>query len=531
MGNVNLYKINSKKIEMLISTLLETYDEADKRIVKQNDAGKYEFSFFIAKDIRCRNVEWKWLADEFGVEVPKVPAIPKAVLLISTSKGDIFAATYGHSYPLVDKYSEKDFGLSFAKKLQFEDIKTTAVVSPGMKRNKAINSYINYAELDAESGESYAKIKVKISDDKITNLIKPTIEIGSSISFTTEKDSLDSLVEVIEYILDEMEGEDIVDIPMFKQIKDEKRIEYLDNILENDLAKDNMLIDISEIDIIGTKEVFNSNSLEYKLTFQRKTRRSMNLTRQDLLDFCHANGFNTSTDLLNIKVSLFDMDDKTRTVTVKEIIDYVVENEKCVLYQGKWYEYNDDYIKHLDKSLDRIDVFYNPEMDFSNTKHENYIQTNVEHEGADVDIDNLKKTYYAERVFNEMMVAKGYVNYDRVNQRVEGYTVEPMDLYKDGCMYAVKMGSTSSKLCYTVDQSLNSLRLYDNGKLKLLEEEKISHVALWFVLDKNQHIEDSDGKPDLKKLNLLILKNSIDAWSKTVRMLGYTPVIYINYRS
>lgn len=82
------------------------------------------------------------------------------------------------------------------------------------------------------------------------------------------------------------------------------------------------------------------------------------------------------------------------------------------------------------------------------------------------------------------MVEKGYVNYDIANQRVEGYTIEPMDLYKDGCMYAVKMGSTSAKLCYTVDQSLNSLRLYDNGKLKLLEKEKIMRVALWFVLDK-----------------------------------------------
>ena len=531
MGNVNLYKINTKKTKLFISSLGETYDEAGKKVIMQKDVTKYEFSFFIAKDIRYRNVEWKWLADEFGVEVPKVPSVPKAVLVIFTSNGDVFAATYGHSYPLVDKYSEKDFGLSFAKKLQFEDIKTTAVVSPGMKRNKAINSYTNYEELDAESGESYAKIKVKISDEKISNLIKPTIEIGSSISFTTEKDSLDCLVKVIEYILDEMEGEDIVDIPMFKQIKDEKRIEYLDNILENDLAKDNMLIDISEIDIIGTKEVFNSNSLEYKLTYQRKTRKGTNLTKEALLDFCFSNGFNVSTDLLKIRVTVFDMDGKTRTVTVKEIIDYVVENEKCVLYQGKWYEYNDDYIKHLDKSLDKIEVFYNPEMDFSNAKHEEDILANINPQKDDGDIESLKKKYYAERVFNEMMVEKGYVNYDRANQRVEGYTVEPMDLYKDGCMYAVKMGSTSSKLCYTVDQSLNSLRLYDNGKLKLLEEEKITHVALWFVLDKNQHIEDSDGKPDLKKLNLLILKNSIDAWSKNVRMLGYTPVIYINYRN
>ena len=41
--------------------------------------------------------------------------------------------------------------------------------------------------------------------------------------------------------------------------------------------------------------------------------------------------------------------------------------------------------------------------------------------------------------------------------------------------------------------------------------------------------ETEEGMPDLTELNMLLLKNKIDDWKKEVRLLGYTPVIYVNY--
>ena len=38
-----------------------------------------------------------------------------------------------------------------------------------------------------------------------------------------------------------------------------------------------------------------------------------------------------------------------------------------------------------------------------------------------------------------------------------------------------------------------------------------------------------DGKPNISELNMLMLKNKIDAWKKEVRLLGYAPIIRINY--
>ena len=62
-------------------------------------------------------------------------------------------------------------------------------------------------------------------------------------------------------------------------------------------------------------------------------------------------------------------------------------------------------------------------------------------------------------------------------------------------------------------------------------EKKISKAVLWFVLDRNTHIEDASGNPDLNQLDMLMLKNRLDHWKKEVRLQGFKPIVYINYRS
>ena len=112
--------------------------------------------------------------------------------------------------------------------------------------------------------------------------------------------------------------------------------------------------------------------------------------------------------------------------------------------------------------------------------------------------------------------------------KIGGCNIEVMDLYKDGMMCAVKIGSASSKLCYAVDQSLTALKLYKKGNLPNVP--KINTVVLWFVLETQTHIEDVDGRPQLNQLDMLMLKNRLDQWKKEVRLQGFTPMIYINYR-
>lgn len=102
-----------------------------------------------------------------------------------------------------------------------------------------------------------------------------------------------------------------------------------------------------------------------------------------------------------------------------------------------------------------------------------------------------------------------------------------MDLYKNKTMYAVKIGESSAKLSYVVEQSVGSLKMYKYKQLENMPE--IDKVAVWIVLKRKTHLPEKNGKPDLSSLKMIMLKNRLDEWKKEVRILGYTPIVYLNY--
>ena len=172
-------------------------------------------------------------------------------------------------------------------------------------------------------------------------------------------------------------------------------------------------------------------------------------------------------DFLKIKVVSNKNGESVRTDYMKRLIDYTDDAKKCLLLKGEWYEYNDDYLSYLRDTIDEIDVKYNPQYDFG--KHEltayqekmyNIEKSLPEYAGkSSSEIrKNIKKKYYAERVFNNVMEAKyQFDNYDREIDTLNGEKIELMVLYKDKCMYAVKNGESSAKLSYAVDQSIGSI--------------------------------------------------------------------------
>ena len=140
----------------------------------------------------------------------------------------------------------------------------------------------------------------------------------------------------------------------------------------------------------------------------------------------------------------------------------------------------------------------------------------------------IKDKYYAERVFNNILSEQfGFENHDRDSDETGAGKVELMDLYKDGTMYAVKIGNSSAKLSYVVEQSISSTRMYKHQSLP--DMPRVEKVAVWIVLKRCIHLPEIDGKPDLSSLKMIMLKNRLDAWKKEVRILGYIPVVYLNY--
>lgn len=242
----------------------------------------------------------------------------------------------------MDKFCDRDFGFVFARKLPYQEIKTTTLTTPNSRRNKTVNTYINYSELEFDSGESFAKLKAKVELDKDFKLYKPSIEIGSSIRFTTAEDSLMHILELIQHVELIIDREaDRYHIPVFSKIKDVDKLQLLENNLMAAVADNPAQVNISELDIIGVTEVFNHNDGEFELSYRNKKKVISTLTSDEIKLFCNENGWDYNHTLLEIAVISLYNGHPVVTKKVRDLIDYTDDVEKCLLSKGIWYQYND----------------------------------------------------------------------------------------------------------------------------------------------------------------------------------------------
>lgn len=540
MGALNLYKIDSSKKQIFIQELSNKMNRSKVISIPEDDNGideDFDLTLFFSQTSEPKSIKWNWLLERYGENEVQVDTSPSAVLLIEREDRPTYAATFGHSFFIVDKFADQDFGFDFARKIPFSEVKTTTLTTPNSKRNKTVNTYIDYNVLEFDSGESFAKLKAKaeLSDD--FSLFKPSLEIGTSIRFVTENDTLEQIVSIICYIEKVLQNsKNEYKIPVFSKVKDKDLIFKLNTRME-EKVRENPEVSISELDIIGATEIFNHNDGEFIIKCGRKNKAVTSLTSDELRAFCKENDLDFGEAVLDIQVqSLYEGVTVTSSL-VRNLIDFTDDEERCLLSKGVWYRYNDDYLNYLRDSIAEIKAEYDPQFDFSSKMHTDFVESflsdakkdpNNEGKSDDSIRADLKRKYYAERAFNMLMERDyGFENYDRDSKSVNGAKVEIMDLYKDKTMYAVKMGNTSAKLCYAVDQSIASLRLYKHHQLGNMPE--IKTVAIWLVLDRTNHIEEN-GVPNINALEMLMLKNRLDQWKKEVRLQGYTPLIRVNYK-
>ncbi len=542
LGSINLYKIENDRKDEFVKTLSKLQNKATIEC-DFGESEKISLTLYVSAEHNQNELSWNWILRSFNQPDFHTISSPKAVVLAEKEDDTAYAITFGSAFFLVDKYCNKNFGFDFARKLKFDDIKTTTLTTPNSHRNKTVNTYVNYNELEFDSGESFAKLKAKVEVEDGFELFKPSVEVGTSIKITTSIETLQNIANIIRYIENIIvNGEEKCKIPIFAKINDKDYIATLNYRMEREI-KANPQISISELEVVGTEIIFNNNDDEYIIKYSGKERRVESLTVQELMLFCNEFGFNYNDIVLDIQVCKLYNGEKVATSTVRDMIDHTDDKEKCLLSGGIWYKYNDDYLNYLSQSIAEIPTEYHPEYDFSKSVYNAFINKCVEKENSAPEYagktqkeirDSLCKKYYAEKAFNIIRGGEhGFQNFDREFSQVGNSTVEPMDLYKygdndGGFIFAVKIGNTSAKLCYAVDQSLTSLKLYKQGLLKNIPS--FTKVVLWFVLERKKHIENKNGKPDLNKLDMLMLKNRIDQWKKEVRLMGYTPMIYINYR-
>lgn len=420
MGSVNIYRIDQEKRTEFITDITQKMQYKGMLERNKDINGIFNLSLYIATSQKSIPVSWNWILDAFEQVKIETNAAPKAVMIIEHNNIDLYAVTFGHSFFLVDKFCDRNFGFDFARKLEYEGIKTTTLTTPGSHRNKTVSTYIDYSELEFDSGESFAKLKAKVKVENGFSLHKPSIEIGNSIRFSVDNDSVDSVIDLILYIEQKLKFEvDRCKIPVFTKISDKSLLKRLNHNMESSIAINPAQINISELDIIGATEVFNNNDSEFNLKFGDKEKKIFSLSSEEIKQFCKENDFNYAESILNISVVSLSNGSPVKTSKVRDLIDYTDDNENCILSKGIWYRYNTDYLNYLNGSISEIECEYHPEYDFSEKQHSDFIAThkNLTQDKSKRDKGEkncLKTTYYAERVFNMLRKENdGFEIYDR----------------------------------------------------------------------------------------------------------------------
>lgn len=535
MSFINVFKIDRDQFNDFVKKLRELCGDPigkDRMIGETN----LHADLYVKKNKIKQDVGWRWVLEEFETDVFEKEKQAWSVM-VAVVGGAHYALTFGNAFYHVDKFSDKDFAFSIGRKFDYKQIKSTAQANPDSNRNKTIVSYLNNDRFEYASGESFIKIKgsVKLSQD--FSLFKENIEIGSSIKLDVEAPKLEKCFRILLYLNELAQQEDITRIPIFVKVKDENLKKELDQRLADEFKQGHFKISISDFDIIGTQENFYSAPEGYTIKYDHKSMDVDAISEKSIRDFCEAKklDYNEVALLLRIAIREDGHGDERR---IREIIDYTDEEKKCVLLKGEWYQYNDDYLAELDASMDEFYVSEDEKFDWTDEKYEAVLalKFNEEKDGeqyrglSETEIKSaLKKKYYSERAYNIYMANNcGYKLLDRNGVIIGDYTIEPADLYSDGCLIAVKIGDSSSKLCYAVDQIDGAARALRKQTAFNLAFNK---VAVLFVLERKNALPNEHGKLELRKLKMLILKNRLNEWKREMRILGLNPQIFIGYRN
>jgi uncharacterized protein (TIGR04141 family) len=541
VATVNLYKVYDQV--GLIEVLENDFELCKQYGQELSDSKGSKYSISLYYDSRYaskskNNLGWEWVLKEFNKQSEPVQPRPKAVVLFYY-ESDLYAATFGYSFFVVDKYAEKDFPFAVAKKIKFKQIKRTTSTAQSSVQNKAIYSYVNCFELIYDSGMAFSKIKADAELDEGFSVFKKSLQFGNSIRFSTLYDNLQAIVNFIGYVKELIaSSNDVNKIPVYSEILRKEDIEKEESALKQEIERESPPISISEFDVIGTNEIFNDVDSKYELHFQNEKQEFTDFPDlTQIKKFLDGISSASSTDIPDVKVKFYKEGISKYTKKVYNLIDWCDDKNRALLNNGHWYYYNDEFIEYLDRSLGEITVCSLERYDFKNSEYDAYIKEKLTGEHP-IESDNpekiesvlkeMKKRYYAERYFNEVREKDGFINGDRKLVQVEGTSVEIYDLMKDDTIFAVKLGSASGKLSYAVTQSETSLEWMRKGKIEYPKE--INKIGIWFIFDHKLPLNRKIDSYDFSELNMLSLKIRLDAWKKKVRLAGFSPILYINYR-
>jgi len=534
VSEINLYKISNLK-ELKKKLKNKKFKKKNKtkkvEIGEDNTKETYLMTLYYHQEKEDKELPWKNFARKFDFTPPDMPSRPNAIILIEKDE-TFYGISFGSAYHYIDPCCDKEWAFEFAKRMDYSKVNLIATTIPQSKLNKQTSTYINYNSTQINTGEALNKIAAYITPEDESDDFNNKIQAGNSIKFKLKKDNLETIAKTISHVEEIIASEEIHhEFPAMKEIKDEKRICELNQVLLEELEKiidepsSNEYIDINNYISYATSTLEIDDFESFELLYNGENKELADLNMNEIINFTKSNEI-SCRNCLDIIIYLKN-NDETLKRTLRQLIIFDCVEQNCIYENGKWQEYNADYLHMLEEEIKTIPAEYCPQYSFYCDDYENYISERINNGDKEF---KKRKRYQTETTFNEYLRDRHDYEYlDKELETDNGYRTELMDLYKDNTAYSVKKGKRSSSLSYVIDQCIEGLKSIRNGETNF--DKEIETVCIWMILERKTEIHDAKtNKVDLNKINMIILMNKLVVWKRQMLLWNYKPLIRINYK-
>ena len=513
----NIFKLENK--EELKKEMLE---RKFKKIGNEIESSKYKLNLYYKYDDDLK-LSWKNILLEFGETNPPARTGISGIIICESCDNN-YAITYGTSSFLVQKYSDREFGFNFAKRIELKEMKRKSSMTPHSRKNSSITSFKNTKTIVFDSGENITSLSFTPDNE----FYGKRIDIGKSIKLKT-----DILLKDIDQLFDQIESDvsnNIINrIPLLTKITNADEIERYNKIMYDSLSKEfdtygnsNLSqFSMNEFYIIGSSIYFEEDHTQ--LVKVGKYEEEIELHNlNDLFELSKKIDVDIQTIIERGQIIYKNYsNEKIYTESIRKYINYEIESENVSLYNDEWFYYNDDYYDLVMSEIKTIEIEYNSSDDYTKEQIESF-RVNEKEYREEILNKILSKKYNGRLLDRDMFISKYENEYFNLK-----YKIELADLLLDNEYVSVKIGSAQA-LSYCVDQSDLSAKLIDAKKINL-EEKGLpipDKFGVWFYMESNSVFEN--GTINLQKIHSIMLLSKLSTWSKNIKILGKIPVIHIN---
>lgn len=511
-----IFKITEK--DNLMNDMLERDYQKIGRDIKSDN---YKLNLFCKYDNDLK-LSWKNIILEFGADNPPSRSGLSGIIICESDKNN-YAITYGSSSFLVQKYSDKEFGFNFAKRIKLKELKRKSSIIPHSTRNTSITSFKNTSTILFDSGENITSLSFSPEDE----FYGKRIDIGKSIKVNVDI-QLDGISSLFNKIEEDINKKVINNIPLLIKVTNPDAIEMYNKIMYDNLSQydpskplSSTQFTVNEFDIVGSSIYFEEEHTQ--IIKMGKIEEEIELHNlEDLFEFGQKYNLSIKDIIERGKIIYKDSsNNQLYSEYIRKFITYEIDKEKASLYNDEWYNYNDDYYELIMEEVKSIKVIYDKTDNVSKKEIEQYRKNEKE---------------YREEILNKILSARHngilkdrnlFISKYENDYFDSKYKIEIADIIINDEYISLKIGSSQS-LSYCVDQSELSAHLIKAGKIDL-KKEKLSEpqkYGVWFYLENNSIFEGDNAY--IERINSIMLLSKLSTWSKNIKILGKIPVIHVN---